>query len=143
MYSGQRKGKQMNVEAFLLCDCATDSGGKLNVLGAFDSIGAKKVPVRHPACTIAARIRFSKIEEGEHNVRINVIDQDGRNIGPRLDGNISVQVGDDADSSVRNIILNIQGLKLQDYGEYRIDLAVDGRQEASLPFNLKKIPERY
>ena len=28
----------MNIEAFLLCDAATDSAGKLNVLGAFDQL---------------------------------------------------------------------------------------------------------
>ncbi len=29
-----KEGK-MDIEAFLLCDCAMESGGKLNVLGAF------------------------------------------------------------------------------------------------------------
>ena len=50
----------MNIEAFLLCDAATDQLGKLNILGAFDNIFTKKVPFVHPACTIVARIRFEK-----------------------------------------------------------------------------------
>ncbi|MHC4882477.1 MAG: DUF6941 family protein, partial [Planctomycetota bacterium] len=32
------------MEAFLLCDAATDQNGKLNVLGAFDNIFAKETP---------------------------------------------------------------------------------------------------
>lgn len=132
----------MNIEAFLLCDCATDNRGKLNVLGAFDSIYVKQVPAVHPACTIAARIRFSKIEQGQHQIKINVIDQDGRDIVPRLEDKISVKVADNVDSSVVNLILNLQRLKLDDFGEYRIDLAIDNRLEGSLPFNVRKVPYR-
>jgi len=124
----------MDVEAFLLCDAATDQQGKLNVLGAFDTVFAKKVPVVHPACAVAARIRFSKVEQGEHAVRICVIDQDGKEVVPKLDGKVSVRVGDEAGSAAINLVLNFQRLKLPDYGEYSIDLAIDGQQKASLPF---------
>jgi hypothetical protein len=132
----------MNIEAFLLCDCATDQRGKLNVLGAFDSIYAKKTPIVHPACTVATRIRFERIEEGEHNVSINVIDEDGRAIVPRLDGKISVRAREDVGSSVVNLILNLQRLKFENYGEYRIDLAIDGKVEGSLPFSVREVPSQ-
>ena len=132
----------MNIEAFLLCDCATDQRGKLNVLGAFDSIYAKKTPIVHPSCTVATRIRFDRIEEGEHKVSIAVIDQDGKPIVPRLNGNISVRAREDAGSSVVNLILNLQRLKFENYGEYRIDLAIDGKVEGSLPFGVREVPSR-
>ena len=106
----------------------------------FDSIYVRQLPAVHPACTIAARIRFSRIEQGRHSIRINVIDQDGRDIAPRLEDTISVKVPDNLDSSVVNLILNLQGLKLDSCGEYRIDLAVDNRLEGSLPFNVRKVP---
>lgn len=128
----------MNIDAFLLCDCATDQGGKLNVLGAFDSIFARKMPAVHRACAIAARIRFEKIEEGEHQVRVDVIDEDGKAIVPRLDGEISVRMRDDAGSSGTNLILNLQGLKFERYGRYSINLAIDGRQVHSLPFTVRE-----
>jgi hypothetical protein len=132
----------MNIEAFLLCDCATDQRGKLNVLGAFDSIYAKKTPIVHPACTVATRIRFERIEEGEHKVSIAVIDEDGKAIVPRLDGNISVKARPDAGSTVVNLILNLQRLKFENYGEYRIDLAIDGKVEGSLPFSVREVPSQ-
>ena len=132
----------MDVEAFLLCDCATDSQGKLNVLGAFDTLFAGKMPAVHPACAIAARMRFARVEEGEHRVRINVIDEDGRAVGPKLEDVISVRVRENENSSACNIILNIQGLKLENYGEYRVDLAIDGRQEASLPLKVRERASR-
>ncbi len=132
----------MNIEAFLLCDAATDQQGKLNVLGAFDNIWTKKVPTVHPACAIAARIRFEKIEEGSHTIRIHIIDEDGKSIGPKLEGNVNVRIGDDVDSTATNIVLNIQRLKFEKYGQYRIDLAIDNQIMASLPFHVKDIPNQ-
>jgi hypothetical protein len=130
----------MNIEAFLLCDAATDQQGKLNVLGAFDNIWTKKVPAIHPACAVVARIRFEKIEEGDHSIKIQIIDQDGRNIGPKLEGSISVKTGANLDSSVANLILNIQRLEFKQYEQYRIDLAIDDEIKASLPLHVREIP---
>jgi len=131
----------INIEAFLLCDAATDQQGKLNVLGAFDTIFVKQMPAVHPACAVAARIRFPKSEEGNHKVRIDVIDQDGGAIIPRLDGNLSVNVKDAVSSAV-NLVLNMQRLKFKNYGEYNVVLAIDGKEESSLPFHVREIPNQ-
>jgi hypothetical protein len=88
----------MEVEAFILCDCATDQQGKLNILGAFDRLYARKIPAVHPACAVAVRLRFSKIEEGDHTIRINFIDADGNPAGPVLERNISVRVPENENS---------------------------------------------
>jgi hypothetical protein len=131
----------MDIEAFLLCDAATDQQGKLNVLGAFDTIWTRKLPAIHPACAVAARIRFEKVEEGNHPIRICIIDEDGKSIFPKLDGNVNVRIiGDDVSSGVTNIVLNIQRLKLEKYGSYSIDLAIDNQIKGSLPFHVREIP---
>ncbi|MGA1979276.1 MAG: hypothetical protein ABSG99_01760 [Sedimentisphaerales bacterium] len=132
----------MNIEAFLLCDAATDQQGKLNILGAFDNIWTRKLPTVHPACAVVARIRFEKVEEGNHPIRIHIIDEDGKPIGPNLQGAINVKVVGDVDSSVANIVLNIQRLKFEKYGQYRIDLEIDGDIKASLPFHVREIPDQ-
>ncbi len=132
----------MDIEAFVLCDCATDSQGKLNVLGAFDTIWSRQMPMVYPACTIAARIRFAKIEESIHRIKINVIDADGRSIGPKIEDNITVRIPKNEDSFAANLILNIQRMKLEDFGDYRVDLAIDGRQEASVPLKVRPVPNK-
>ncbi len=132
----------MNIEAFLLCDAATDQQGKLNILGAFDNIFAKKAPTVHPACAVAARIRFEKIEVGRHSIRIHIIDEDGKSIGPKLQGNINVSIRDKVDSMTANVVLNIQRLKLEKYGQYRIDLAIDNQIMGSLPFHVREAPNQ-
>jgi hypothetical protein len=132
----------MDVEAFILCDCATDQQGKLNILGAFDRLYTRKMPAIHPACAVAVRLRFSKIEEGDHNIKINFIDDDGNAAGPVLEKPISITMPENENTTVRNIILNIYGLRLNKAGEYRFDFSFDGQQEACLPLKVIEIPER-
>ena len=131
----------MNTEAFLLCDAATDQQGKLNVIGAFDNIFAKGVPVRLPSFSIASRIRFKKNEEGEHLVKISIVDADGNPIGPKPEGKITVQVADNVDSAAVNLILNLQGVEFKKYGRYQIDLVVDDNVHASLPLRVNHAPK--
>ena len=130
----------MDIEAFLLCDAATDQHGKLNILGAFDRIFAGEVPMTHPACSVAARIRFDRIEEGQHEIRLLMIDQDGKPLGPKLKANANIKFRDDSDSLVSNLILVIQRLTFKEYGKYRIDLAIDGHIQASLSFTICQPP---
>lgn len=128
----------MKLEIFALCDAATVSGGKLNILGAFDSVFAPQAPVVHSQCALALRLRFSRIEEAEHRIRISVVDDDGRSIMPNLDGKLGVKFAGEEDSVVTNFIVNIQQLKLEKFGTYSIDLAVDGRHETALPLAFKQ-----
>lgn len=131
----------MEVEAFLLCDAATDQRGKLNILGAFDSIYARQLPAIHPQCAVAARIRFDRSESGEHEVKLLIIDEDGNSIGPKLEGKVAVNVVE-VDFMAVNLILYIHRMKLEKYGRYRIDLSINERHVAELPFNLRQVPEQ-
>lgn len=127
----------MEIETFILCDAATDYMGKLNILGAFDTIHTAKLPVVWPHCALALRIRFSKVEEGEHRVRISFMDADGQAVLPPMEGTVTVKFSSSRSTVATNLVLNIDRLKLQQPGEYSIDLAVDGRQEKALPLYLR------
>ncbi|MHC4132881.1 MAG: DUF6941 family protein [Planctomycetota bacterium] len=128
----------MRLEVFSLCDAATGDTGKLNVLGAFDTIWASKMPAIHPQCSVVLRIRFEAIERGEHKISVHFVDEDGNSIIPPANGTININFSDEQRTGSSNLILNIQGLKIEKYGEYSIDLAIDGRSESSLPLFVKK-----
>jgi len=129
----------MNVEVFSLCDAATiDVAGKLNVLGAFDTIWSGNMPAVYPQCTIALRVRFEGMERGEHRVTVNFVDVDGKHIIPSANGVININFSDEQRSGSANLVLNLQMLKLADYGEYSIDLTVDGRNMSSLPLFVRE-----
>jgi len=123
----------MEIEIFTLCDAATDMGGKLNILGTFDRINTWQFPAVHPHCAVALRVRFDKIEEGKHRVKISFVDQDGKAVLPSLDGNIEVRMAPDVRSLCANMVVNLNGLKFDKAEQYSLDLGLDGRHERSLP----------
>lgn len=128
----------MQIEVFSLCDAATSGEGKLNMLGAFDTIWVKKMPVVHPQCTVALRVRFYSSEGEKHEVSVKLVDADGKHVVPPTKGTVSISYPGGQRSSSANLILNIQGLKLQKYGEHSIDLSIGGKSMASLPLFVKE-----
>jgi hypothetical protein len=124
----------MKVEIFTLCDAATtDAAGKLNILGSFDRLNAKQSPVTHPQCALAMKLRFERVEDGAKSIRIAFMDADGASVMPTLNTTTQVQFGPNDSSATASLVLVIQQLRLPKFGEYSIDLAVDGDQKASIP----------
>jgi len=133
----------MKIEVFALCDAATDTHGKLNLLGTFDQIYSAKVPVVHPACAIALRMRFSKMEEGAHKVNLQLVNPDGVAVFQPMEGEVRPRMADDIESVAVNLILNFQHVKFEEYADYQINLAVDNEMVASLPLRVREIPRQH
>ncbi len=132
----------MRIEVFCLCDAATTHAGKLNLLGAFDTIYAREMPVIHPTCAIAIRLRWERIESNAtHRLKIQFVDDDGGEVMPVWQSNISVQALPDRSSSATDLTLNLHRIQFNSYGPYAIDLAVDGRLEATLPLYVLPMQE--
>ena len=128
----------MNIEAFLLCDAATDSNGKLNLLGAFDSFFVQEVPAVHPHCAVVLRLRLDRAEAGEHTITLHLIDEDGQHVMQPLEGRLRVH-GTANTTATSNLILNMQGLKLTRFGELAFHLQIDGKPVASLPLYIRRV----
>jgi hypothetical protein len=127
----------MNIQMAVLCDAAADYSGKLNVLGTFDTIVTNHLPAVHPQCSIALRITFNKIEEGAHKVKVNFVDEDGKFVMPSIEMPVEISMPAEANFLVRNFVINIQQLKFDNPGQYSIDIAIDGRQETSIPLHVQ------
>jgi hypothetical protein len=56
----------MIMQTAVICDAATESLGKLNLLGAFDTLSVANFPSAHPQCALALRVIFDRADEGEH-----------------------------------------------------------------------------
>jgi hypothetical protein len=131
----------MNVDVFTLCDFAQNTpGNKMNIIGTFNRIFARQIPAVHPLCALAVLMRFQQIEQGTKNIRVSIIDSDGRPVVPTLEAQLNVQINpNESDASVPLAVV-IQQISLPRFGEYSIDLAVDGRQEASIPLYVLQAP---
>ena len=130
----------MRVEIFALCDAATESQGKLNLLGTFDRLMAKKLPVVHPSCAVALRLRFDAIEARVHHVRISLVDADGKVIFKGIEASVHPRVTGKLSSAAVNLILHLQRIKFDAFCEYALHLEIDHQMVASLPLTVAEIP---
>lgn len=133
----------MKIEVFTLCDAATDNRGKLNILGTFDQIYAASMPIIHPACAIALRVRFDKMEEGAHKVNLQLVDPDGRPVFQPMEGEVLPRMAEDVESVAVNLILNFQHVKFGAFADYQVNLAIDDISVASLPLRVREMPRPH
>ena len=127
----------MNVQIAVLCDAATDDRGKLNLLGAFDTICSHQMPATHPQCAVALRVTFMPTDEGNHVLRLSIVDADGRGIMPQAEVPVVVAIPDDSHFGTRNFIFNLQHLKFASPGLYSVDLTLDNGPVTSTPLQVK------
>jgi hypothetical protein len=131
----------MNVQVAVLCDAATDDNGKLNLLGAFDTIFARELPATHPQCSVALRVTFFSADEGQRGLQINFVDADGHSIMPDFPPiPVDVRLPEDVHFCTRNFVVNIQQLKFNEPGLYAVDIMFDGRSKANIPLLVKHTP---
>lgn len=126
----------MEVQIAALCDSAADYNGKLCVLGAFDTIGVHQLPAVHPHCSIALRIMFTPTDEGAHQMKVTLIDADGRSLLPKIEPTIEVRMPENMFFCSNNLVLNLQGLKFEKAGQYSIDISMDGNMIARVPLQI-------
>lgn len=132
----------MNVQIATLCDAANaDSNGKLNVLGTFDQIFSQTEPLVCPSCTLVVKLQFERIEEGAKVLRILFVDDDGKEVFPAITSNIQVTIQPEIRTSNVQIVGTIQQLQLPHFGEYTIDVALDGIIVASIPLYARLLPQ--
>ena len=123
----------MKIELLALADFAADYGGKLSVVGLFDTIFARQMPAVHPHCCLAVKLRFDQAEAGPKRLRLSICDDDGKLVLPSMEIPITVAMPAGAQSNTIQVVANIAGMKIEAFGEYSIDLEVDGRHEGSTP----------
>lgn len=127
----------MKLELFALCDAATEAGGKLNILGAFDRIWTREVPAAISHCAVAARVRFSRDEEGPHRLRITFADEDGNLVLPAMESVIELRFASQDLTVPINLIMLMPNLKLPRVGDYTFDLALDSNHLGSIPLMVR------
>lgn len=132
----------MNIQVAVLCDAANEDSGKLNLLGAFDTIYAPQLPAVHPQCAVALRLTFLPGDEGEHKLGLNFVDADGRSIMQPIDLPVSISLPDDVHFITRNFIINIQQLKFDEPGVYSVDIRLDNETHSNIPLLVRHMPQR-
>ncbi|MBM3875832.1 MAG: hypothetical protein FJ386_03820 [Verrucomicrobia bacterium] len=126
----------MEVQVAALCDFAADYGGKLCVVGVFDTVVAPSFPIKRAHCYIALRILFRDDDRGRHLLKFSLIDEDGCNLLPKLGGEMNVALPDHLFFLSTNVCLNLQGIEFKRPGQYSIDISVDDKMIARIPLQV-------
>jgi hypothetical protein len=127
----------MHVDIFTLCDFAQESGGKLTLVGAFDTVFARQFPAMHPFMCLAMRLRFYIHEEGTHPIRIEFAGQDGGTVVNPIEGELSV-LDFSGSSRVVHSVFNFVNTPIEREGTIGITLTVDGREALTSPLYVRK-----
>lgn len=133
----------MNIEIAAICDAATanGTGGRLNILGAFDRVFPQKFPFVIPQCAAAFRIRYQRAETGTHKLALSIEDVCGHPIVPVMESNIPFEpVATGLDTAAINLVLNMQRLQIARPDKYIVRLLVDDEEIAFLPLYILEDP---
>lgn len=126
----------MDIQVATLCDSAMDYNSKLCLLGTFDTIGSRAVPIVHPQCALALRVCFRNADEGDHQMTIRMVDASGKDLMQPLQANVDIRLPEGADFITRNMILNFQPLRFETGGTYSFEVIFNGETKASVPLRV-------
>jgi hypothetical protein len=127
----------MKTEIFTFCDYAQEIGGKLTVVGTFDSIVAHSFPCVHPQLSVVIRLRFDLWEFKPHKFRIETRDIDGAASMNTVEGTIQVS-GVGNSTAVSHLVFTITNLKFVKPGLINFILFIDVKEVASIPLYLRQ-----
>lgn len=127
----------MKIELFTLCDFAQESGGKLTIVGTFDTIVAREFPCTHPLLSVVVRLRHDLWEFGRHSFRVETRDLDGASVAAPVEGTLEVRGVGNA-TAVSHIIFNVANVHFKASGVIGWTLYVDDAEAATIPLYVRK-----
>lgn len=115
----------MKLQFFLLADFANESGGKLNIIGTFNTISAQQFPVVHPTMYLVAKI---VADPGEHDVKraVKVLHLDeGENEPGEMEGEFTFPKPAPEHSPEVTFIFGIRDMQFEKPSRHEFQLLVD------------------
>ena len=131
----------MKIELFTFCDFAQENGGKLTVVGTFDTILSRNFPCVHPQLSVVIRIRFDLWEFKNHSFRIETRDLNGEKTMEAISGSINVKGIGNA-TAVSHLVFTISNLHFQDSAVINFILFMDDKEIGSIPLYVRKADVR-
>ncbi|MDR2211194.1 MAG: hypothetical protein LBO65_07025 [Spirochaetaceae bacterium] len=127
----------MKAELFTFCDFAQECGGKLTIVGTFDTIISRSFPCIHPQLSVVIRVRFDLWEFARHSFRIEARDLDGEVSIEPVTGTVEVRGAGNA-TAVSHLVFTISNLHFKSAGVVNFVLHIDDKEITSLPLYIRK-----
>jgi hypothetical protein len=126
----------MKIELFTFCDFAQENGGKLTIVGTFDTIISRNFPCVHPQLSVVIRLRFDLWEFSSHNFRIEARDLDGEMPINDINGSLDVK-GAGNTTAVSHLVFSISNLRFKGSGVLNFTLYIDDKELCSIPLYVR------
>jgi hypothetical protein len=127
----------MKIELFTFCDFAQENGGKLTIVGTFDTIISRSYPFTHSQLSVVIRLRFDLWEFAHHTFRIETRDLDGEMSIDPITGDVEVKGAGNA-TAVSHLVFSISRLHFRASGVVNFVLYIDDKELASIPLYIRK-----
>jgi hypothetical protein len=127
----------MKIELFTFCDFAQENGGKLTIVGTFDTIVSQKFPCVHPQLSVVIRIRFDNWEFSNHTFRIETRDLNGKMNMEAITGKIDVK-GIGNTTAVSHLVFTISNLHFQEAAVINFVFFLDEKEMGVIPLYIRK-----
>ena len=127
----------MKIELFTFCDFAQENGGKLTIVGTFDSIISRNFPCVHPQLSVVIRIRFDMWEFANHPFRIETRGLNGEMNMDAISGNLDVK-GVGNSTAVSHLVFTIGNLHFKTPGVVNFTLFLDDKEAGSIPLYIRQ-----
>jgi hypothetical protein len=124
------------VQAFLLCDSVVVDArsGKTVIQGIFDRIMSKAFPAVHPNCALYARINLRQGNSCEFEIAV-------QSPSGSIERPMAPQRVVGAEGDYAQMIIQVQGLPVQEPGRYVLSLILNGQIAAEFPFTAISVAE--
>ena len=127
----------MKIELFTFCDFAQENGGKLTIVGTFDTIISHNFPCVHPQLSVVIRIRFDIWEFASHTFKIETRDLNGEMNMETINGSVDVKGMGNA-TAVSHLVFTISNLRFKNSGVVNFILYIDDKELSSIPLHVRK-----
>lgn len=130
----------MDVKLILLADAANVAiGGKLNITGIFNAIGAKTFPTVWPQMQVVIILEADATEQGQtKTVEVQLTGPDGQKV-LALGGKVAVPKGEPGYPIETNHILGLSGVKFEQPGDYRFTVLINGDPKGRAPLRVREV----
>jgi hypothetical protein len=123
----------MNADLIVLADGANVTAeGKLNVLGEFNVIFGRTLPVRWPLMYLVLRLECTSAEGRQHRLALRFINDDGEIVSPNFEADVDFgpQYREGMPHRTQ-LILPLANAQFGEYGTYELEVLVDNQRIGS------------
>jgi hypothetical protein len=134
----------MQIPLALLADYANVSAeGKLNIMGAFDVINARRFPAVHAQMHLVFRVEANSAEAGStRRLEIKLMAADGQPL-LSLGGELAIGVRGPVplgEMLTSNHIIGLQAVRFEKPGAYQFAILINGDTKAIVPLKVQELP---